>query len=169
MAPAVPWLGIRGARGCGLGRFPFPQRAALCCRPFVGTFSSFPLIFLPFLCCSGSLYPTFAAAELGRVSPAGVTLAFGLCVPSFCPEGKAQGRLLPTIPCIHSCCHSLIQGIPAGLSEKFGAALWMLGSKQAAGTLQELLPADIWELGTAPVSAQLRAEEVGSPRHLQLG
>lgn len=43
------------------------------------------------------------------------------------------------------------------------------GLEQAAGTLPELLPADIWELGTAPVSAQLRAEEVGSPRHLQLG
>lgn len=43
------------------------------------------------------------------------------------------------------------------------------GLEQAAGMLPELLPADIWELGTAPVSVQLRAEEVGSPRHLQLG
>lgn len=45
----------------------------------------------------------------------------------------------------------------------------MLGWKEVAGTLPELLPADIWELGTALVSAQLRAEEVGSPRHLLLG
>lgn len=32
--------------------------------------------------------------------------------------------------------------------------------------LWELLPADIWALSRALVSAQLKAEEVGSPRHL---
>jgi len=36
-----------------------------------------------------------------------------------------------------------------------------------AGTLPGLLPADIWALRRALVSAQLKAEEVGSPRHPQ--
>lgn len=45
----------------------------------------------------------------------------------------------------------------------------MPGSKEAAETLLELLPADIWALRRALVSAQLKAEEVGSPRHLQFG
>lgn len=72
--------------------------------------------------------------------------------PPFHPPSPGAATLLSK---------AFLLGLVGGLEQLSGC--W------AQSRRQELLPADIWELGTAPVSAQLRAEEVGSPRHLQLG
>lgn len=125
VAPAVPWLGIRDAQGCGLGRVPFPQPVlqAVCLG-----LSSFSLFFLPFLSCSESLYPK--AAELGRVSSAGVTFAFELCVPSSIhgfTKRKNLRNVLPTttfssiIPWTHWCCPDcFLLGLEERLEQLFG-------------------------------------------------
>lgn len=136
--PAFPSLVALLSLGWGsgmprdVGRFPSPQLSHPVLQAVsLGLSPLFPLFF-SLSCVSQSLYPTFAAAELRRVSPAG-----GLVVFLHCGRDSARRKSPRKAPSFSSiipwCCHSAVQTIPAGLGGRIGASLWMLGSEQAAG------------------------------------